>query len=72
MQILNVEKFLKLSVNDDFFKSIVIKKHFSSKLQILNAEKFPLCSGKMTPNDDEVFPQIGAPAFLPSFQLNSV
>ena len=25
----------------------------------------------MTPNDDEVFPQIGAPAFLPSFQLNS-
>ena len=27
--------------------------------------------GKMTPNDDEVFPQIGAQTFLPSFQLNS-
>ena len=25
----------------------------------------------MTPNDDEVFPQIGAQTFLPSFQLNS-
>ena len=27
----------------------------------------PNIGGKMTPNDDEVFPQIGAPAFCPHF-----